>query len=199
MKTAFALILSLLALPAWAQTTTHNNSETLVDSRSIYVSPVVPFTPPSSTVAGNTIKETTSCGPLQSLVKTAIQGQFHGVFKSNSHEQGYTYELAPYLDDQGRMQFFKEVPIPGSPGSFRIVGHQAIIFTTVVGVSSMRNVALGGASSSGSWGQAGGGTSSATTQLVTNIQLRTCELGSIIRQPSASVSIEQPPQPQVVL
>ncbi|WP_447586114.1 hypothetical protein [Pseudoxanthomonas mexicana] len=183
MKTAITILLTMLACPAMAQTTTNNNSETVVDSRSIYVPPVVPFTPPSSSVTANTIKETTTCGPLQSVIKSPIHAQFHGLFKSNSHTQGETYELAPYQDEEGRMQFFKELPIPGAPGSFRIVGHQAIIFTTVVGVSSMRNVALGGASSSGSWGQAGGGTSSATTQLVTNIQLRYCELGSVIHRP----------------
>lgn len=51
---------------------------------------------------------------------------------------------------------------------------KSLTSTTVVGVASMRNIALGGASSSGSWGQAGGGGSIANSQLVTNIQLRSC-------------------------
>ena len=177
------LLIALIAAPlsSMAQTTTNNNSSTVVDSRSIYVPSITPPALPSQSSIGNILMETSECGPLQQVVKTPIEGTFQGLFKSNKVQQGFTYELAPYTDSEGRIQFYKEVPLRGQPGSFSIVGHQVVTSTTVVGVASMRNIALGGASSSGSWGQAGGGGSIANSQLVTNIQLRSCELGSIVR------------------
>ena len=180
MKSILTIALLLASSSAMAATTniTENNSKTKVDQRAIYVPPITPLTPPSTVAVGNIMRETTPCGPLQTLVKTPIDGQFMGFFKQVNVAQGFTYELAPFMDAEGRMQFYKELPIPGSPGGYRVIGHQAIIFSTVVGLSSTRNIAIGGSSSSGSWGQAGGGASSSTTQVVTNIQLRQCELGS---------------------
>ena len=71
---------------------------------------------------------------------------------------------------------------PLRDGSVRLMGHQAIIFSTVVTVAGGRNIALGGGSSEGSWGQAGGGSTGSNNRLVTNIQLIPCEIGTLVRQ-----------------
>ncbi len=189
MKTIItAIALLALSLPVAAQTT-NNSSRTTVDNRAIYVPPIVPFTPPATTGIGNIVTETSACGPLQRVVKTPIEGTFQGFFKSKTFTQGYTYEIDNYLDKDGQVLFYKRMPIPGTNNSFRIVGHQVIMTTTTVGVSSIRNVALGGAGSSGSWGQAGGGGSTSISQLVTNIQLRYCEVGSIERAVASTLPV----------
>lgn len=48
----------------------------------------------------------------------------------------------------------------------------------VVGTSSAKNLAIGGGSSGGGWGQGGGGNSGSMQQIVTNIQLKICDLGT---------------------
>ncbi|WP_448670408.1 hypothetical protein [Pseudoxanthomonas mexicana] len=155
--------------------TTTNNSTTKVDARSIYVAPIVPVTAPSSVAVGNVMKETTACGPLQRVVATPILGTQQGLFRRKTVAQGVTYELAPFVGPDGQEMLYHEVPT--GPGRWHMFGHQAVIFTTTVGTSSVRNLALGGGGSDGSWGQAGGGDSSGSQQLVTNIQLVTCDLG----------------------
>ena len=155
--------------------TTTNNSRTKVDARSFYVGPIVPVTAPSSVAIGNIIKETTACGPLQRVVATPILGTQQGLFRRKTVAQGVTYELAPFLGPDGQEMLYHEVQT--GPGRWHMFGHQAVIFSTTVGTSSVRNLALGGGGSDGSWGQAGGGASSGSQQLVTNIQLLTCDLG----------------------
>lgn len=145
-------------------------------SKSIFIPSVVPGNQSSTIAAANIIKETTACGPLQSVVRTPITGTWNGLFRSVPVNQGFTYDLAPYTDVNGQTQaYIEEV---GQDGVRRVFGHQAIIFSTVIGLASNRNVALGGGGSDGGWGQAGMGASSSNQQLVTNIQLKRCEMGA---------------------
>ena len=145
-------------------------------SKAIFIPAVVPFNQASTIGVGNIIKETTACGPLQSVVKTAVVGQFNGLFRSGQMQQGFTYDLAPYVDSNGTEHANKE--IVGADGVRRVYGHQAIIFSTIVGLASNKNIAIGGGGNEGAWGQGGMGSSSTNQQLVTNIQLKLCELGS---------------------
>jgi hypothetical protein len=136
------------------------------------------MTPPSTVAIGNIVKETTACGPLQSVVKTPITGSYVGFFKKVKIDQGYTYDLTPYTDSNGVPQQYLFTKLPDRDG-YRIFGHQKIIFASVVGISGARNMALGGGGNEGKWGQAGMGSSSSNTQLVLNIQLALCEIGTL--------------------
>ena len=147
-------------------------------SRTVFIPAIIPPTPPSTIAVGNIIKETTACGPLQAVEKTPINGKFFGVMFESDVEQGFTYDLVPWYDDDGSVVHYLEIPLENGRG-YRLIGHQAVIFATVVGTANSRNVAIGGGSSGGSWGQGGTGTSAANQQLVTNIQLRHCEYGFI--------------------
>jgi hypothetical protein len=162
--------------------TNTNLNETIVDGRTVYVPSVVPMTPPSHVGTSELLKETTACGPLQQVVRTPVTGIFFGAVKRQPIDLGTTDELAPYVDEAGQMQLFREVPVQSNPNAVRLIGHQATIVTTSISLASTRNVALGGASGSGSWAQAGAGASSAMTQLVSSIQLRSCDMGVVLRR-----------------
>jgi hypothetical protein len=148
--------------------------------KTIFIPPIVPPTPPSTLAVGNIVKETTACGPLQQVLKTPINGKFFGLITSEDVPQGFTYDLAPVFDSGGNPMTYSEVPLADGSG-YRLIGNQAIIFATVVGTSNARNLALGGGGSGGSWGQGGTGTSAANQQLVTNIQLKACDVGTVRR------------------
>lgn len=161
-----------------SQTNIDSSNRSVYNNKSIFIPPVVPPTPASFVAAGNVIKETSECGPLQAISERDVNGTFHGLFVNSNVHQGYHQELVPYRDENGNEQQYKEVLLPTHDG-YRIFGHQVTQYTTVVGVSGARNVAIGGGGSSGSWGQGGMGTSSANQQLVTTIQLRLCDMGTI--------------------
>lgn len=143
--------------------------------KSIFIPTVTQVTPPSTVAIGNMIKETTACGAMQSVVQTPILGVYNGLFRSTTVKQGFTYDLAPYTVNGAVVD--REI-VTGPDGVTRAYGHQAIILATVVGISGNRNIQLGGGGNEGAWGQGGMGSSSAMTQLVTNIQLVRCELGA---------------------
>lgn len=175
------------------------NSSTHVDAsdrsvynnKTIFIPSVVPATPPSHLAVGNIVKETSACGPLQAISKREIKGTFHGIFSTSEVPQGFHQELVPYIDVNGVEQQYKNVPLPTGDG-YRVFGHQVTQYTTVVGVSGARNIAIGGGGSSGSWGQGGMGTSSANQQLVTTLQLRLCEIGTV-KYPQVVKMIEEVP------
>ncbi len=159
------------------------NSQTMVDastryqSKTIFIPSVIPGTPPSQLAVGNVIKETSACGPLQQIIRRPVTGTFIGLISTRGIPQGYTDDLAPMTDGNGARIDYRQAPMPG--GGYRLFGHQVTMFTTVVGIASSRNIALGGGGTSGSWGQAGMGASSSNQRLVTSIQLRECEIGTL--------------------
>ena len=175
------------------------NSSTRVDAsdnsvynnKTIFIPAIVPATPASQLAVGNIVKETSACGPLQAISKREIKGTFHGIFSTSEVPQGFHQELVPYIDVNGVEQQYKHVPLPTGDG-YRVYGHQVTQYTTVVGVSGARNIAIGGGGSSGSWGQGGMGTSSANQQLVTTLQLRLCEIGTV-KYPQVVKMIEEVP------
>lgn len=151
------------------------------NTKYIFIPSIIPATPPSVIATGNIVKETTACGPLQKIEKTQVVGKFFGLMSESDVEQGFTYDLVAWYDDKGQLMNYFEVPLPDGSG-VRLIGHQAIIFSTVVGTANARHLALGGGGSGGNWGQGGTGTSATNQQLVTNIQLRHCEIG-IMKSP----------------
>lgn len=161
------------------------NSSTSVDasdhssyrSKAIFIPPVVPITPPSQLAVGNIIKETSACGPLQHIVRQQVTGTFIGLLRSSSVPQGWSDDLEPFRDANGAIVDYRQEML--SNGDIRLFGNQVIMFTTVIGVASNRNIALGGGGGGGSWGQAGMGSSSSNQRMVTNIQLRECEIGTM--------------------
>lgn len=172
------------------------NSRTSVDasdqssyrSRAIFIPPVVPGTPPSQLAVGNIIRETSACGPLQHVVREPVTGTFIGLLRNASVAQGWSDDLEPYYDASGAVVDYRRDQLPN--GDVRLFGHQVIMFTTVIGVASNRNIALGGGSGGGSWGQGGMGSSSSNQRMVTTIQLRDCEIGTM-----RTVYVEVPPKP----
>ncbi|MGZ5926588.1 MAG: hypothetical protein ACXWLJ_07905, partial [Rhizomicrobium sp.] len=170
------------------------NSTTTVDasdrssykSQTLFIPSVIPGTPPSQLAVGNIIKETSACGPLQRIVRVPVNGTFIGLFSDTAIPQGWTDDLAPYLDANGEHMDYRSVRT--SSGDIRMFGNQVVMFTTVVGVASNRNIAIGGGMG-GTWGQAGMGSSSSNQQMVTSIQLRDCEIGTM-----RTVTLEVPPK-----
>jgi len=160
--------------------------------RVTYIPTVTQVTPSSSLGVGNIIKETLSCGPLQAIQRTAVDGKFYRIFGSSNVPQGWTDELVPLTDENGNLRMYLEYPMPD--GSISLMGHQPVIYTTIVGVSSNRNVSIGGGSG-GDWGQGGMGTSSANQRMITSIQLRYCQVGVLNTEPKiVEVMVEVPPK-----
>lgn len=143
------------------------------DYRSVaLVLPSVGVTAPSTVAVGNIIKETMACGVLQSVQRDTVKGTYLGLFKRSQIDLGTDDSLVPFTNETGEEVYYKRVL--GSDGKYRLMGHQPIIYTTVLSVSGARNMSLGGGGSQQEWGQAGVGASSAMNRLVSKIQLRSC-------------------------
>ena len=138
------------------------------------VLPPVGVTAPSTVAVGNMIKETMACGVLQSVQRDPVKGTYMGLFKRSQIDLGTDDSLVPFTNETGEEVYYKRVL--GSDGKYRLMGHQPIIYTTVLSVSGARNLSLGGGGSQQEWGQAGVGASSAMNRLVSKIQLRSCEM-----------------------
>ena len=138
------------------------------------VLPSVGVTAPSTVAVGNIIKETMACGVLQSVQRDTVKGTYMGLFKRSQIDLGTDDSLVPFTNETGEEVYYKRVL--GSDGKYRLMGHQPIIYTTVLSVSGARNLSLGGGGSQQEWGQAGVGASSAMNRLVSKIQLRSCEM-----------------------
>ena len=138
------------------------------------VLPPVGVTAPSTVAVGNMIKETMACGVLQSVQRDTVKGTYLGLFKRSQIDLGTDDSLVPFTNETGEEVYYKRVL--GSDGKYRLMGHQPIIYTTMLSVSGARNLSLGGGGSQQEWGQAGVGASSAMNRLVSKIQLRSCEM-----------------------
>ena len=138
------------------------------------VLPSVGVTDPSTVAVGNIIKGTMACGVLQSVQRDTVKGTYLGLFKRSQIDLGTDDSLVPFTNETGEEVYYKRVL--GSDGKYRLMGHQPIIYTTVLSVSGARNLSLGGGGSQQEWGQAGVGASSAMNRLVSKIQLRSCEM-----------------------
>lgn len=125
------------------------------------------------------MKETSACGPLQSVIKRPVEGTFFGLVLNSKTEQGFTEELTPYLNKDGEIQEYLQIPLADGSG-YKLFGHQVTQYSAIIGISGARNIAIGTGGSQGSWGQGGLGTSSSNQQLVTTIELRLCEVGTVI-------------------
>lgn len=170
------------------------SSSSYVDNSRFTVIPaMVPPTPPSVVGIGNIVKETLACGPLQAVERVEVFGVFHGIFSKDTTPQGWTERLIPYVKDEKQV-YYHHVDDPLVKGDKIIMGHQPVLTWAMAGIAGARNLAVGGGNSSGSHGQAGGGTSSSNTQMITNIQLRECEVGRLMRKPEPPVA----PPPTVV-
>lgn len=143
-------------------------------TRLTFIPTVTQITPPSTLGVGNVIKETLACGPLQKVQRVPVDGKFFKVFGTKDVPQGWTDDLVPYTNERGELQMYMEHTLPD--GSIRLFGHQPILFTTIVGVSGNKSFQIGGGSG-GDWGQSGAGSSSSNQRMITNIQLRYCEVG----------------------
>lgn len=161
-----------------------NDNGGIGDARMVFIPAIIPPTPPSTVGIGDVVQTTMACGPVQQVVRTPIDGTFFGLASHRKVQQGFTYDLAPVFDANGqRVEYRREM----IDGEVHLFGSQPVILSTVVAISGARNLALGGGGSSGSWGQGGTGTSSSMSQLVTNIQVRDCELGTLRPAPPAPV------------
>lgn len=185
---ASAAAAAIAGAGADSRTTVDASDRSNYRSREIFIPSVVPGTPSSQIAAGDIIKETSACGPLQHIVRQPVTGTFIGLFRNASVAQGWSDDLEPYRDADGVQQDYRRERLAN--GDVRMFGHQVVMFTTVVGVASNRNIALGGGSGGGSWGQGGMGSSSSNQRMVTTIQLRDCEIGDM-----RTVYVEVPVKP----
>lgn len=143
-------------------------NETNVDARTL-VMPSIPETPASVTAVGNIVQNVMACGPLQSIVRTPVNGHFFGFFSNSEFDLSYSETLIPYFDENGVKQYYEQI-------GERYFGHQVITNTAILGTAAARNLSIAGSGSSMSSGQVGGGASSSVQAMVTHIQLRTCEV-----------------------
>jgi hypothetical protein len=155
----------------------HSSSYT---DNTVFIPSVVPSTPSAALGVGNVTTLVSACGPLQKVVREQVVGTFVGLVKKSTIKQGYDETLAPYYDSTGYQVDYRRVP--QLDGSVKLMGHQVITSMAIVGVAASRNVALGGGSGN-DWGQVGGGSSSSIQQVVSRIQLRECEVGSMGPRP----------------
>jgi hypothetical protein len=159
----------------------------------LFIPPVVPETPPSQLAVGNIIKETLACGPLQIVVQTPITGTFFGLFKNSQIAQGHTDTLIPSA------RAYSDVPLTDGRNGFERYGSQVTEYTAIVQIGGARNIALGGGGGQ-SWGQAGGGTSGSMQQMVTTIQISSCDMGSfVIPEPPAPTPVTMVPDGGIIL
>lgn len=143
--------------------------------------PPVPTTPVSFAPAGNVAQADLGCGPLVEVVKTPVVGLISGFFADEHVDLGFTFEIVPVLgaDKFPVLYMEKEFVQPNGDRVIRRVGSRVVEQSAVLNVSAAKNLAIGGFGSSGG-GNVGGGSSSAMTRLVTNVQVLPCELPSIL-------------------
>ena len=169
-----------------------NRSVTANNQRWTFIPPIVPPTPPSMLAVGNVVTETGTCGVLQTVVREPVNASYFGVFKTSNVQQGFTERLAPMLDEKGQQIDYRRVLLEDGNG-FRLFGHQVTQYTSILGLSGARNLAIGGGGGGGGWGQAGGGSSGSMQQMVTTLQIRECEVGTSVRPaPPAPVVYVEP-------
>lgn len=158
--------------------TTLGGSNYSDNSKYISIPPVVPPTPPAMVGVGNVVTITTACGAPQQVNTKPVSNLLVGIFRNKIFEIGETDRLIPVLDPAGQPIHYRSEWEQNQDGSYDLVkyGTQATIFATVVGSAAVQNIAIGGGGGSGSWGQAGGGTSGAITQMVDHIEIHECEL-----------------------
>lgn len=154
--------------------TSDRSSHSYTDnSRVQFIPAVVPVTPPTSVPASSVATLVTACHGASRVEREAITGQYVGFFHSRAIDLGQTDRIVP---DTSR-PYYSEQKLPD--GSVKLWGTQEVIQTAVISVSGGRNIALGGGSGSGQWGQAGGGSSSAMQRMVTSVQQVPCEIGTL--------------------
>lgn len=172
-----------------ADRSSHSSSYT---DNTLFIPAVIPATPAANVGVGNVTTLVGVCGPLQSVTRERVIATYIGIVKRANFNQGFDETLAPYVDESGKQVEYRRVPQPD--GSVKLYGHQPITSIAIIGVAASRNIALGGGGGAGDWGQAGAGSSSSIQQMVTRIQLRDCEVGSLT--PPRPVYIEVPPAKQ---
>lgn len=153
----------------------------------LFIPAVVPSSQSAVVGVGNVISVTGTCGPLQTVRRERIVGTYVGLIKRSTIEQGFNETLAPYTDAQGNVVSYRTEQ--QADGSAKFYGHQPVLLSTVVAIGASRNIALGGGSGR-DWGQAGGGSSSSMTQLVTQVHLMPCEVQAQPRQVLVEVPVK---------
>lgn len=151
---------------------------TKVDARTLLL-PDMPATPPTVISSAQMIKETTACGPLQSVdsqpVTQVLRGGFLG-WGWKEVDAGTTMHLTERLDAEGRHLWFYEAPIPGTSDVY-LFGNQQVIVYAVLGAGSAVQTGAGGGGSNMNWGQLAAGTSGSSQRMVADIQNKLCFLG----------------------
>ncbi len=132
--------------------------------------------PPSMSSTSLMTKETFTCGPLQQVIKTRVDGKQVGTFTDTIVYLGEDYELGPIMDKNGEQIYYKEkIFIENGEQILRRFGTQASIVTALPNVSGASSFSLGFAGTGGG-GSGGVGSSSAMQRIVTKITLADCEL-----------------------
>jgi len=133
----------------------------------------------SGQATGGLTQQVLSCGALQQIKATDVNGTFIGFFKTNSGiPLGVNQELAPNMVDGQHVRYWTERDEVN--GIVNVWGHQPIITWSVLPVSGARNFSLGGGGNGGSWVNGGGGASSGMARTVSQVQLRDCLVSSTV-------------------
>lgn len=110
------------------------------------------------------------CGPLQSVVKTAVTGVFLGLLSNDNVALGTDEELAPYTEN-GVVKYFHELK---NGTKTMLIGHNPMLSAAVLTTSGARQFSLGGNAVSGAGGSGAAGQSSGMQQQTMKIKLASC-------------------------
>ncbi len=146
-----------------------NGNMTLVNSSLSIPSHVIAVAP-SFTPSSSVSMSGTGCGPLQSVVKTAVTGVFLGLLSNDNVALGTDEELAPYTEN-GVVKYFHELK---NGTKTMLMGHSPMLSAAVLTTSGARQFSLGGNAVSGAGGSGAAGQSSGMQQQTMKIKLASC-------------------------
>ena len=144
-----------------------DRSTTSYEAQALFL-PTIQNAAPALVASPAITTERSECGPRVKKVTNGVQGTYIGLFVKSFIELGVDDELVQ-ADEPYRYWTDKY-------GVEHVLGHQLLTTITVNGVASSRSLTLGGGSTGGDWGQAGGASGSSMQRTIVRVQVRECEL-----------------------
>lgn len=135
---------------------------------------MVPPSTPSILGVGQIVVTAGKCGPLVAVEHDDVHGVVLGYFHTGTVDLGQTDRVVPFRDAAGHIQQWNKEPRMDGVDGYDLYGDQVTLVSSVLGVAGAKNLALGGGTGNGSWGQGGAGQSSSMQRLVSQVQIVPC-------------------------
>ena len=147
-----------------------SNGNMVSTTRNLVITSHVTSVAPNFTPSASVSMSGSGCGPLQSVVKTAVTGVFLGLLSNDNVALGTDEELAPYTEN-GVVKYFHELK---NGTNTMLIGHNPMLSAAVLTTSGARQFSLGGNAVSGAGGSGAAGQSSGMQQQTMKIKLASC-------------------------